>query len=220
MSKYSGKYDFFDACTMEKDLETMWKNAHICYGEHRLYFPEAKYLFLYAPYLIVSQYGNKDHIHISLSERSHIDYQERDWLYYYITTAATYIRKYKKEATWEGLVEVLKCRFEYERPEVFKDIAATICEPKLKQLFISTPASLMNDRRFVLNCIIPQYLHSVHTNSATNKRKMFAEDAFGLYNIPICEDSANTIQIIHGKIRDFDSMVEYWSNPNHKPIYA
>lgn len=215
MSKFTGKSDFCDTCTMHHEPKEIVESANIFMGNAKVHIQQERDLIPYYTNLISMMYCNNTEngleMSIHLSQDSYIDSEERSrlsWRVANIINIARKCKRNKKPFTFE----------EVEKETEFSDNA--VCGEPInlwKKLFavveknpdiikIHLPSDYRKRLYIIESEIIPNYFYNVHLDLSNRQRKEFVKFC-GEHGFKTLETDGEYHPLIMGqciKIREYE----------------
>lgn len=184
MSRFTGKSDFCDTCTMHYEPKEIVEHANIFMGNAKVHVQQERDLIPYYTNLISVMYSTRAdnglEMSISLSEDSFIDSEERSRLSWRVANIISIARKCKRN----------KVPFTFEQVQKDVDFSDNVvCGEPIslwKSLFdvieqnpdiikIHLPSDYRKKLITIEREIIPSYFNNVHLDLSNRQRKEFVK---------------------------------------------
>ena len=178
MSRWTGKFDFYDDCEMIHTSDEMVECSDVYLGDAKVEIKSKNDLIPYYTHTIASAcYSKSEGNTIHLSRESFIDSEEKDFLVWRIMDAIRIARKAKKEKKHFNL-DYLRSEMDDisdTTPDFLwkKIISIVNGQPDLIKEHISKDYRVAAD--YIIGWLIPNYFYDVHDSSHNRMREEFVE---------------------------------------------
>lgn len=184
MSRFTGKSDFCDTCTMHYEPKEIVERANVFMGNAKVHIQQERDLIPYYTNLISIMYSTRTdnglEMSISLSEDSFIDSEERSRLSWRVANIISIARKCKRNKVPFTFEQVQK-EVEFsdnvicgESISLWKSLFAVI-EKNPDIIKIHLPSDYRKKLFTIEREIIPNYFNNVHLDLSNRQRKEFVE---------------------------------------------
>lgn len=184
MSRFTGKSDFCDTCTMHHEPKEIVENAKVFMGNAKVHIQQERDLIPYYTNLISMMYStNTDNgveMLIHLAQDSYIDSEERSRLSWRVANIISIARRYKRNKVPFTFEEVQK-EIEFsdnilcgEPISLWKSLFAVMEKnPDIAKIHLPSD---YRKKLYTIECeIIPNYFDNVHLELSNRQRKEFVK---------------------------------------------